>query len=120
MFVDHVADERGDPTVELWRFAGEDDGEEGFGWLEVRLHEVVETERSGLLAVYYRQWFDPHGQPAWGNRPKRTIGSVGSLKSLIRRRKMKLLTAIATETRRAETTGSVEDEGADPEGGLPK
>jgi hypothetical protein len=121
MFIDHERDARGDPTVETWRFAGEDDGEDGFGWLEVHLHEVVDTARSGVLAVYYRQWFAPDGQPAWGNRPKRTIGAVGSLKALIRRRKMRLQPAIATEARRAETTkiGSVH-EGAGLKGIAPK
>lgn len=88
MFVDYEADSRGDPTVELWRFAGEDDCQEGYGWLEVRLHEIVDTDRSGTLAVYYRQWFAPDGAPAWGKRPQRKIGAIGSLKSLIRRRKM--------------------------------
>lgn len=88
MVIDHQSDFRGDPTLDMWRFANEDDGTDGFGWLEVRVHEITETERSGTLAVYYRQWFAPDGEPAWGKRPQRKIGSVGSLKSLIRRRKM--------------------------------
>jgi len=88
MFVDHVSDEHGDPVVELWRFAGEDDYPDGNGWLQIRVHEIVETKQSGRLAVYYRQWFAPDGEPAWGNRQKRVIGSIGSLRALIRRRGM--------------------------------
>lgn len=91
MFIEYAPDARGDPTVELWRFTScEDDGEDGYGRLEIRVHEIVETERSGTLAVYYRQWFAPDGGPAWGNRPKRVIGSLGSLRALLRRRKMVL------------------------------
>lgn len=92
MWLDHVQDCQGDPTVELWRFqADETDGCDGYGWLELSIHEVVETERSGTLAVYYRQWFAPDGRPAWGSRKKRVIGAIGSLKALIRRRKMQLI-----------------------------
>jgi len=86
--IDTGLDSDGAPTGEMWTFAGEDDGVEGYGWLEVRVHEIVETERSGALAVYYRQWFAPDGTPAWGNRPHRKVGSLSSLKALIRRRKM--------------------------------
>ena len=93
MFVDYVSDYRGDPTVEQWRFSGEDDGSDGFGWLQLRVHEVVKTRHSGTLAVYYRQWFAPDGTPAWGNREKRVIGAIGSLKALIRRRNMTLVCA---------------------------
>lgn len=91
MFVDYVSDYRGDPTVEQWRFSGEDDGSDGFGWLQLRIQEIVPTIRSGTLAVYYRQWFAPDGEPAWGNREKRVIGSIGSLRALIGRRKMTLV-----------------------------
>lgn len=91
MFIDHVSDFQGDPTVELWRFSGEDDPNEGEGHLEVTIHEIVDTQASGTLAVYYRQWLAPDGEPAWGNQRKRVIGSVGSLKALIRRRKMQVL-----------------------------
>ena len=91
MFIEYAPDERGDPTVELWRFTScEDDGEDGAGYLELRVHEILETKYSGTLAVYYRQWFAPDGEPAWGNRPRRVIGSVASLRNLIRRRKMTL------------------------------
>ncbi len=93
MCCEYSRDERGDPTVEFWRFANEDDGVEGYGWLEVRVHDIVGTDRSGTLAVYYRQWFAPDGEPAWGKRPQRKIGAIGSLKSLIRRRKMTLTAA---------------------------
>jgi len=81
-------DSDGAPISDMWTFANEDDYVEGHGWLEVRVHEIVETERSGALAVYYRQWFAPDGQPAWGKKPKRQVGSLGSLKALIRRREM--------------------------------
>lgn len=86
--VDTGRDQDGAPLAEIWTFASEDDYVIGYGWLEVRVHEVVPTEQSGALAVYYRQWFSPDGEPAWGTRPKRTVGSLASLKSLIRRRKM--------------------------------
>jgi hypothetical protein len=81
-------DSDGAPTSDMWTFANEDDCVEGYGWLEVHVHEIVQTERSGALAVYYRQWFAPDGEPAWGKRPQRKVGALGSLKSLIRRRKM--------------------------------
>lgn len=87
-FIETGRDEHGAPLREVWAFASEDDYIEGHGWLEVRVHEVVETERSGALAVYYRQWFAPDGEPAWGKRPKRQVGSLASLKALISRRKM--------------------------------
>jgi hypothetical protein len=46
-------DEDGAPRYEAWRFANdEEDYIEGCGWLEVRLHEIVETDRSGSLVVY--------------------------------------------------------------------
>jgi hypothetical protein len=93
MFIDHVSDAAGDPTVELWRFCGEDEEEQGCGHLEIRVHEIVSTERSGKLAVYYRQWISPDGEPAWGNRPQRKIASIGSLKALIGRRKMRAFPA---------------------------
>lgn len=86
--IDTGRDGDGAPTGEMWTFASEDDYAEGYGWLEVRVHEIVETERSGALAVYYRQWFAPDGEPAWGKKPQRKVGALGSLKSLIRRRKM--------------------------------
>ncbi|UIJ43743.1 hypothetical protein LZK98_11640 [Sphingomonas cannabina] len=86
--IDSGRDRDGAPISEVWTFASEDDYVEGYGWLEVRVHEIVETERSGALAVYYRQWFAPDGEPAWGKRPQRKVGALGSLKSLIRRRKM--------------------------------
>lgn len=88
MCIDHTCDYAGDPTVEIWRFANEDDGSDGDGWLEVRVDEIVQTERSGTLAVYYRRWMAPDGEPAWGRKPRRVVGSLGSLKALIRRRKM--------------------------------
>lgn len=81
-------DSDGAPANEVWAFASEDDHVEGHGWLELRIHEIVETRISGVVAVYYRQWFAPDGQPAWGKKPKRVVGSLGSLKALIRRRKM--------------------------------
>lgn len=88
MFTEYGPDHRGDPTIERWSFAGEDDCTEGYGCLEIRVHEIVPTEKSGTLVVYYRQWLDPEGEPAWGNRPQRKVASIGSLKSLMRRRKM--------------------------------
>ena len=86
--IDTGRDSDGAPISEMWTFASEDDYVEGYGWLEVRVHEIVETEHSGTLAVYYRQWFAPDGEPAWRKSPQRKVGALGSLKSLIRRRKM--------------------------------
>lgn len=90
MYTDYVADNAGDPTIELWRFRCEDDPYDGDGYLVLTVQEIVQTEKSGTLAVYHRQWIAPDGEPAWGNRKKRVIGSVASLKTLIRRRKMTL------------------------------
>jgi hypothetical protein len=111
--IDTGRDADGAPISEVWAFANEDDYSLGDGWLELRIHEVVDTERSGTLVVYYKQWFAPDGQPAWGGKPRRKVGSLGSVKAIIARRKM---TAIATEAGTAETTkiDSVEDEGAGP------
>lgn len=86
MWLDHTPDANGDPTIETWVFTAEGEAEEGHGWLEVAVHEVIATERSGTLVVYYRQWFAPDGEPI--ARRVRRVGSVGSLKAMIRRRKM--------------------------------
>lgn len=104
-------DADGAPISDMWTFANEDDYVEGHGWLEVRVHEIVETERSGALAVYYRQWFAPDGQPAWGKKPKRQVGSLGSLKALIRRREMTPCDSDRSGEA-VETTGSTEGESA--------
>lgn len=116
--IDTGRDSDGAPIAEMWAFASEDDGVEGYGWLEVRVHEIVPSEHSGTLAVYYRQWFAPNGEPAWGTRPKRTVGSFGSLKSLIRRRKM---TAKAIEARQGgNAEGGAVHESAVPAGHSPE
>ena len=81
-------DADGASSCEVWGFADEESGSEGDGWLDLRIHEIVETERSGTIAVYYRQWFAPDGNPAFGKTPKRRVGSLASVKALIRRRKM--------------------------------
>lgn len=89
MFIEHVPDYEGNPSVELWRFQScEDDPMDGYGHLVVTVQEIVETKKSGTLAVYHRQWFAPDGEPAWGCRKRRVIGAVASLKALIRRRNM--------------------------------
>jgi hypothetical protein len=86
--VDDGRDPDGAPLREVWCFANEDTGSHGDGWLELRIHEIVETARSGTLAVYYRQWLAPDGEPAFGKQPKRRVGSLASVKALIARRKM--------------------------------
>ncbi|ARR53511.1 hypothetical protein HY78_08785 [Rhizorhabdus wittichii DC-6] len=88
MYTQYSNDSRGDPTVEAWLFTQcEEDGCEGYGWLEIDVHEIVETERSGTLAVYYRQWFNPEGERLWSR--KRVIGNLASLRAVIQRRKMR-------------------------------
>ena len=89
--IDTGRDSDGAPISEMWIFENEDHPAEGNGWLEVRVHEIVETQQSGTLAVYYRQWFAPDGEPAWAKKPQRKVGALSSLKSLIRRRKMRPL-----------------------------
>lgn len=89
MFSWCAPDQRGDPTVEVWAFRGEDDPDHGEGHLEIYVHEIVPTQNSGTLAVYYRQWFNPEGERLWSR--KRAVGNLASLKALIRRRKMHLL-----------------------------
>ena len=69
------------------------------------------TNASGWLAVYYRQWFSPEGEPAWGTRPRRVVGSLGSLKALVRRRKM---TAQGMSAGTAKTPQAVEGEARQP------
>lgn len=114
---DEGRDTDGAPLREVWGFANEDSGTDGYGWLELRIHEIVETERSGTLAVYYRQWFAPDGEPAFGMKPKRRVGSLASVKALIRRRKMQ---PCDSDTRRmAETgTGSVRSTGSAGRNGI--
>lgn len=85
---DEGRDADGAPLREVWGFANEDTGSEGDGWLELRIHEIVQTEKSGTLAVYYRQWFAPDGEPAFSAKAKRRVGSLASVKALINRRKM--------------------------------
>lgn len=98
--VDQGRDSDGAPMREMWMFAGEDDGVEGYGHLIVSVREIVETKSCGVLAVYYRHWIGPDGDPAWGRTPRRVVGSVGSLKALIRRRGM--IAVHGEETRDAE------------------
>lgn len=87
MMIVHSPDERRDPTVETWVFANEmEDDEDGCGWLEVSVTEVIDTKTAGKLAVYYRRWFNPEGEPM--ARPYRRVASISSLKALIGRRKM--------------------------------
>lgn len=105
-------DSDGAPISDMWTFANEDDYVEGFGWLEVRIHEIVQTERSGALAVYYRQWFAPDGAPAWGKRPQRKVGALGSLKSLIHRRKMTPCDSDGSGEADETGTGSAEGDSA--------
>lgn len=105
--IDTGRDADGAPLNEVWTFAGDDDYVEGYGHLIVMVKEIVETRLSGTLAVYYRHWIAPDGSPAWGLKPKRVVGSLSSLKALIRRRDMK---ASAIEAGTAETgTGSVHE-----------
>lgn len=85
---DQGRDADGAPLHEVWGFADEDSGSDGDGWLDLRIHEIVETQHSGTLVVYYRQWFAPDGEPAFGMKPRRRVGSLASVKALIRRRKM--------------------------------
>jgi len=92
---DQGRDADGAPIHEVWGFADEDSGSEGDGYLELRIHEIVETQKSGTLAVYYRQWFAPDGEPAFGMKPKRRVGSLASVKALINRRKMQPIDAKA-------------------------
>jgi hypothetical protein len=109
---DHGRDADGAPLHEVWGFADEDSGSEGDGWLELRVHEIVQTERSGTLAVYYRQWFAPDGEPAFSKQPKRRVGSLASVKALINRRKMEPASGIEAGT--GETPQEVRPEGQEP------
>lgn len=89
MFTDYRPDDRGDPTVEVWCFAhSEDDPHHGYGHLRVSVLEILQSQRSGDLAVYRKQWFTPEDEPLNGGR--RVVGSLVSLKALISRRKMTL------------------------------
>lgn len=88
MCLDHASDIEGNPTIECWRFSQEDDSEDAHGHLHIRVHEIIETANSGTLVVYYRRWILEDGEPVWGKRPMRKIGSLNSLKQIIRRRSM--------------------------------
>ncbi len=101
MYCDYAPDERGDPTIEQWFFANcEDDPNDGYGYLEIFVKEIVQTQVCGMLAVYYRQWFNPEGEKLWGR--KRVVGNLASLKAIISRRKMMAI-AKAIEARSGET-----------------
>lgn len=87
MFTDYLPDDRGDPTIERWTFAhSEDEPNHGYGHLRVSVLEIVQSQRSGLLAVYRKQWWTPENEPL--NAGRRIVGSLSSLKGLISRRKM--------------------------------
>ena len=89
MFIEYELDDNRDPTVERWVFAHcEDDPNDGYGWLEIRVQEIVPTRTSGVLAVYYRQWFTPEGTTL--ARPRRVVSGLPALKALIRRRNLTL------------------------------
>jgi len=88
VLVNQGRDADGAPLREVWAFADEDSGSEGDGWLDLTIHEIVRTEKSGTLVVYYRHWFAPDGEPAFAKRAKRRVGSLASVKALISRRKM--------------------------------
>jgi len=90
MNITHSPDSRGDPTVENWVFASDlGDDEDGCGWLELRIHEVIDTRKSGTLITYYRTWFNPENEPM--ARPYRRVASVASVRALIAKRHMKLV-----------------------------
>ena len=92
MFLEHAPDQHGDPTVEMWCFANdEDDPHHGYGHLEIFVKEIVPTQQCGTLAVYYRQWFNPEGDPIWSR--KRVVANLASLKAVISRRKMSTILA---------------------------
>jgi hypothetical protein len=115
--VDEGRDGDGAPLREVWAFANEDTGSgEGDGFLELRIREVIQTERSGTIVVYYRQWFAPDGNPAFGMRPKRRVGSLASVKALIKRRKMTLCDSDGSGEAGETGTGSTEGDSAGPEG----
>jgi hypothetical protein len=88
MYIEYDLDSARDPTIERWVFSTNDpdSGYDGDGRFEIRVCEVVETEKSGVLAVYYRQWFAPDDTPLGMRRRK--ISGLSALRSLIRRRKM--------------------------------
>jgi len=81
-------DDHGDPVIEKWSLAFKEEDDDGDGWLEIYVHEIVETERSGTLAVYYRQWFNPEGEKLWSR--KRKVGNLASLQRIISSRQMKV------------------------------
>ena len=71
-------------TYEEWQFlsisdicAEEDHTLDGYGWLAVKVHEIIESQRSGSIAVVYRQWFAPDGEPI--SKPKLRITSLAGL-----------------------------------------
>jgi hypothetical protein len=80
-------DDRGDPTIEYWAFADPNDDDCECGRLEIRVHEILPSAKSGTLAVYYRQWFTPDGEP--NGKPRRKVTALASLTALIRSRRMK-------------------------------
>lgn len=88
MYVEYELDAARDPTIERWRFStnDEDSGHDGDGRFEIRVHEIVKTEKSGTLAVYHRQWFAPDNTPLGMKRRK--ISGLSALCQLIRRRRM--------------------------------
>jgi len=88
MVIAYHNDDRGDPTMEYWAFAAQDDDDCECGRLEIRVHEILPSAKSGTLAVYYRQWFTPDGEP--NGKPRRKVTALASLTALIRSRHMEL------------------------------
>jgi len=86
MRIDYHRDERGDPVMEYWAFAPADDEDCECGRFEIRIHEILPSAKSGTLAVYYRQWFTPDGEP--NGKPRRKVTALSSLTALVRSRRM--------------------------------
>ena len=83
-------DTRTEPKREFWQMGVRETqyGHEadGMGRFEIHLHEVVQSETSGPLAIYERRWFDPEGVQI--SKPRRKYSRLSSLKAIISKRKM--------------------------------
>ena len=78
-----------EPICDKWHIGPFDEGAvdpECFGHMILTVHEIIKTEKSGTLAVYYRTFYNPEGEQ--NAQPKRKVTDIKALKSFLRQYKL--------------------------------
>lgn len=80
-----------EPYADRWHIGPFDEccDECNLGHMMLTVHEIIITEKSGILVVYYRAFYNPDGEQ--NAKPKRKVTSLGALKSFIRQYKLEKL-----------------------------